>query len=356
MASTELDKSSLLPKKKALGRGLGALIPSSPIAATVAAQLQRDAANSPTRDYFVCSLDAIIPSPTQPRKNFDPAALEDLTNSIRESGLIQPIVVRRLPGEVADPKDARYEIIAGERRWRASRAAGLSEVPVVVKDVSDAVAFALALIENIQRHDLNPIEEAIAYDRLIKEFGFTQQDLAHQIGKSRAAIANAVRLLSLHPSIQEHLIAGEMTPGHGRALAALEHEDAIALSQRALEEGMTVRQVEAAVRAIKEPPMLPIFEQPADPQSDDAEIAAEGVHEVAHTQAATAAQADEASMTDGQHIDLPADPQLVQLSEKLSERLHARVQIRERGGKGRLELHFDSRDSLYSLLSQLGLS
>ena len=125
MASSELDKSGALPKKKALGRGLGALIPSSPIAASVAAQLQRDAANSPTREYFVCALDAIIPSPTQPRKHFDPQALEDLTNSIRESGLIQPIVVRRLPHE-----DNKYEIIAGERRWRASRAAGLTEVPV----------------------------------------------------------------------------------------------------------------------------------------------------------------------------------------------------------------------------------
>jgi ParB family transcriptional regulator, chromosome partitioning protein len=351
MASTDLDtKSSLLPKKKALGRGLGALIPSSPIAASVAAQLQRDAASSSAaRDYFVCALDLIVPSPTQPRKHFDPTALEDLTNSIRESGLIQPIVVRKLAGE--SRADDRYEIIAGERRWRASRAAGLTEVPVVVKDVSDAVAFALALIENIQRHDLNPIEEAIAYQRLLEEFGFTQQDLASQVGKSRAAIANAIRLLSLHPSIQELLIEGAMTPGHGRALAALPHDDALALAQRALDEGMTVRQVEAAVRAIKEP-QLPFITPAADDQQSS-----EPQADLLATPPAAPAQppVEEDSMTEGQHLDVPADPQLVQLSEKLAEQLHTRVQIRERGGKGRLELHFDSRDTLYAILSQLGL-
>lgn len=347
MASSELDKSGALPKKKALGRGLGALIPSSPIAASVAAQLQRDAANSPTREYFVCALDAIIPSPTQPRKHFDPQALEDLTNSIRESGLIQPIVVRRLPHE-----DNKYEIIAGERRWRASRAAGLTEVPVVVKDVSDAVAFALALIENIQRHDLNPIEEAIAYDRLIKEFGFSQQDLAGQIGKSRAAISNSIRLLTLPPSVQELLILGALTPGHGRALAALDHDEAAALADEAIAEGLTVRQVEAAVRVLKEPQLPFTSVQVDDPQSAPADP--EPPAQVADP--TPAAPIEPEVMTDGQHLDLPADPQLVQLSEQLSERLHARVQIRERGGKGRLELHFDSRDTLYAILSQLGLS
>ena len=226
------------PKKKALGRGLSALIPRQSLDAS-----QR--AGSP--DYFVCAIQDIKPCVTQPRKRFDPEALRDLAASIKESGLIQPLVVRRVERDDAQV----YELIAGERRWRASQMAGLTEVPVVLKEVSDAIAFALALIENIQRQDLNPVEEALAYRRLVEEFDFKQAELAEQVGKSRAAVSNAMRLLQLPEDVLEMLAVGDLSAGHARALLPISASLASRLAVTIQQDALTVRDVERRVRELK---------------------------------------------------------------------------------------------------------
>ena len=304
-------------KKKALGRGLGALIPK-----------QAEGAADPARDYFSCELDAIEPASVQPRKHFDPDALADLSASIKESGLIQPLVVRRKDGA-----EDRYELIAGERRWRASRMAGLTEVPVVVKDVDDAVAFALALIENIQRQDLNPIEEAMAYERLIEEFEFTQAELAEQVGKSRSAISNAVRLLNLPELVQSKLAEGELTPGHARPLLTLEHEQAVDLAAAIEQEQLTVRQTEQLARELRDGASLAdqLAEQEAEAEADDAQAAPE-----------------RPSWRD--------DETTRALTSRLRERLGApKIQLRDRHGQGRIEIHYDDYATLKGILERLEL-
>jgi ParB family chromosome partitioning protein len=200
-----------IDKRKALGRGLGALIPAANTAATPATD-STDAAGgvavhtqpvvpgslSSKRDYFLCPIEEIGPSRDNPRQRFDEERLEELAGSIRVQGVVQPLVVRALSLEEQKAASGlRYVLIAGERRWRAAQRAGLRDVPVVVKDVSAANAFELALVENLQREDLNPMEEAEAYRRLSEEFGYTQEELARRVGKERATVANSLRLLKL---------------------------------------------------------------------------------------------------------------------------------------------------------------
>ena len=185
--------------KRALGRGLGALLP--PTETEDAARL---------RDLPVESL---VPNPQQPRKSFDPRALEELATSIRASGVLQPLVVR--------PRGSQFEILVGERRWRAAQQAGLIRVPAIVREASDAEALELGLVENLLREDLNPVEAAQAYQRLLAEFGWTQEELAQRLGKDRSSIANALRLLRLPEPIQEDLRTGRLTMGHARALLGL---------------------------------------------------------------------------------------------------------------------------------------
>jgi ParB family chromosome partitioning protein len=223
-------------KRRALGRGLDALLPSAP---------QAPAAYG-DKSVFSCAIEKLVPQKGQPRQHFAKDKLEELATSIREHGLLEPIVVRRVSGQ------DKLEIIAGERRWRAAQRAGLKEVLVVVKDVTPKAAFELALIENVQREDLNPVELAEALDRLTKEHGYTQETLAERLGKDRTTIANALRLLKLPPSVRSRVISGELTEGHARALlGATDPAKIEELAEKVVRGRLSVRAAEALVRAAK---------------------------------------------------------------------------------------------------------
>jgi ParB family chromosome partitioning protein len=215
-----------------LGRGLAALIGDM---GTETAVVDRGRAASGQRKL---PIEFIRPNPRNPRRAFHADDLDDLAKSIREKGIVQPIVVRPVAGGGPDA----FEIIAGERRWRAAQTAGLHEVPVVVLEVSDKEALELAIIENVQRADLNPIEEGLGYQRLIAEFSYSQGDLANVIGKSRPHVANTLSLLKLPEAVQTYLREGKLTAGHGRALISA--EDPLAMAKRIVEAGLSVRQAE----------------------------------------------------------------------------------------------------------------
>lgn len=225
-------------KRKALGKGLSALLP-DPEAADVPAESTTDV-----------PLDSLEPNPFQPRTVFEPTRLQELAASLRETGMVQPILVRRQAG--------RYQIIAGERRWRAAREAGLATVPVVVRDVPDDRLLELALVENIQRQELLPLEEAQAYQRLHDEFRMTQEEVARRVGKDRSTVANTLRLLRLPREVRELLSAGRLDAGHGRALLALDRaEDQLALARETARRGLSVREVERRVAATRSPQKPP---------------------------------------------------------------------------------------------------
>ncbi len=215
---------------KRLGRGLAALIGDmdNEVEAVERARSQRR-----------IPIEFLRPNPRNPRRDFVEVELEDLTRSVKEKGIMQPILVRSVDGA-----DDSFEIIAGERRWRAAQGAGLHEVPVLIHDVSDKEALELAIIENVQRSDLNALEEALGYDQLIQEFDYTQAELAEVIGKSRSHVANTLRLLKLPESIKEYLKRGELTAGHARALITADNPEELA--RRIVEDGMTVRDAEKA--------------------------------------------------------------------------------------------------------------
>jgi len=263
-------------ERPALGRGLGALIPTLP-AASAASTAEPGAAvhavlpgsveagpgvqaipSSARRDYFMCPVEEVAPSRDNPRQRYDEQRLQELADSIRAQGLVQPLVVRlRSPQEISeyrkerhsDAPPPRFVLIAGERRWRAAQRAGLKDVQVVVKDVDAAAAFELALVENLQREDLNPIEEAEAYRRLSSEFGYTQEELARRVGRERATVANALRLLKLPTKVQEQVAAGQLSMGHARALLGLEAAEPIEQSAALIvQRGLSVRQTEELVR------------------------------------------------------------------------------------------------------------
>src|SRR5271163_3506012 len=231
--------------RNALGRGLSALIrepeqqqpQQQPVAVVGGAAAAVAPALAPNDTFLQVDIDLIDPSPFQPRTRFREEALEELARSIRVSGIVQPLIVRRI--------SARFQLIAGERRWRAAQKASLSRVPVVVRDVPEDTALEMTLVENLQREDLNPIEQAHAFQLLVDEFGLTQEQVAERTGKDRATIANAVRLLKLEEPIQDLLEEGRLTAGHGRALLAIaDVKTRLALSKRIARGGMTVRQVE----------------------------------------------------------------------------------------------------------------
>lgn len=245
-------------KRRGLGRGIGALIPAGPDVPRPAGQSVDvffpdngdyrsqgdDLVEVPGARLADVELGRITANPRQPRQVFDEDALTELVDSIREVGVLQPIVVRPLPD---DGTGARYELVMGERRWRASRLAGLTSIPAVVRETSDDVLLRDALLENLHRADLNPLEEASAYQQLLDDFGCTQEELSQRIGRSRPQISNTLRLLRLPPPIQRHLAAGVISAGHARALLALEAARASALSQRIVAEGLSVRSVEEIV-------------------------------------------------------------------------------------------------------------
>jgi ParB family chromosome partitioning protein len=212
--------------KRGLGRGLGALLSATPTEGDTLVEV---------------AVDQVQPNPHQPRKAFDSKSLDELAASIRSSGVIQPVIVRRLGGG--------YQLITGERRWRAARQAGLERIPAIVREVTDAESLELALIENLLREDLNPMEEAEAFDRLLAQFGWTQEELAQRIGKDRSSIANALRLLRLPAPIQDDLRAGRLTMGHARALLALvTPAEQLRLRDEILAQGWSVRATEDTVR------------------------------------------------------------------------------------------------------------
>ena len=219
-----------LAKRRALGRGLGALIPG-------AFAPKAEEASGP----MMVALTSIEPNPEQPRQHFDAAALEELADSIRQHGLLQPLLVRRMP--------SGYQLIAGERRFRAAQAVGLTDVPVVVREAAAAEVLEMALVENIQREDLNPIEEARGYRRLIEEFQLTQEEAASRVGKERSTVANTLRLLQLPREIQAEIESGALSAGHARALVSLSSETAkLDLARKMVAERLTVRQAEQLVK------------------------------------------------------------------------------------------------------------
>jgi ParB family transcriptional regulator, chromosome partitioning protein len=235
--------------RNALGKGLSALIrepePAPSATPSAVSAITPDAAREMVQ---LVDIDLIDPSPHQPRTRFSDAALEELTNSIRASGIIQPLLLRR--------RGSRFELIAGERRWRAAQRASLLRVPAIMKDVPDEVALEFTLIENLQREDLNPIEQAAAFNRLVADFAMTQEEVAARTGKDRATVANALRLLKLEKPIQLLLEEGKISAGHGRALLSVQDlQTRMTLARRAAQGGITVRQIErAASRRVSSPP------------------------------------------------------------------------------------------------------
>lgn len=281
-----------------MGRGLDALL-----GASAGAHVAPVVADGQLRELPV---DLIERGRFQPRMHMAPEALEELTQSIRARGVVQPIVVR----PAGD--GARFEIIAGERRWRAAQAAGLSEIPAVVREVPDDAALAIALIENIQREDLNPIEEAGAVARLIEEFNLTHQEAADAIGRSRVGVSNLLRLLDLGDEARTLLEQGDLDMGHARALLALKGDAQGQAAREVVARELTARQTEELVRRLK---------APADAKPSASEI---------------------------------DDPDVRRLVEKLGEQLGARVQIIQGGGgKGRLVIHYSSLDELDGILERI---
>src|SRR6058998_3783162 len=231
--------------RSGLGKGLGALIGTPSVAAP-----RTDGEASGERVHQI-DLASVVPSALQPRKDFGREALQELIDSIRQHGIIQPLIVRRAAASVAAATGqvgARFELIAGERRWRAAQEIGLSQVPVIIRSASDMEVLELSLIENLQRADLNPIEEAQGYSRLANEFGMRQEDIALKVGRSRAAVANAMRLLDLHPQVQIWLAQNLITVGHAKVLLALKApEEQLLAAETVLRRNATVRSTERMV-------------------------------------------------------------------------------------------------------------
>ncbi|MDF3834475.1 ParB/RepB/Spo0J family partition protein [Cupriavidus basilensis] len=286
-------------KKKGLGRGLEALLGGP---AEIVDAVKQEGAPS------VLRLDQLQPGKYQPRTRMDEGALQELAASIRAQGLMQPILVRR----VAEPD--RYEIIAGERRFRASKIAGLEEVPVLVKDVADEAAAAMALIENIQREDLNPLEEAQGIMRLVREFNFTHEQAAESVGRSRSAVSNLLRLLNLAQPVQTMLMAGDLDMGHARALLPVDGANQITLANQIINKRLSVRETEKLVASSLKPFDL---------------------------------------RTEKPHNGTPVRD-VARLEEELSDVLGLPVQIKLGArGKGQLTIHFTSNDALDGVLTRL---
>ncbi|MEO6172804.1 MAG: ParB/RepB/Spo0J family partition protein [Arenimonas sp.] len=290
-------------KKPALGRGLSSLLGggSKSLAAATEKELAGDG-------LLNIALEKMQPGRYQPRTGMDPARLNELADSIRVQGLIQPIVVRLL-------KKDQYEIIAGERRWRAAQIAGLKEVPVVLREVDDRAVIAMALIENIQREDLNPLEEALALSRLIDEFSLTHQQAAEAVGRSRAAVSNMLRLLELPEPIRKLLEEKQLEMGHARALLTLAAPAAIALAKEAAENGWSVREVERRAQALS------------------------------------------AGKIPSKTVAKPvkkADADIASLERELGERLNTKVQVMHgRGGRGKLVIQYHGLDALDGILEKI---
>ncbi|MGC9522935.1 MAG: ParB/RepB/Spo0J family partition protein [Anaerolineae bacterium] len=278
-------------QRRGLGRGLDVLIP---------------AGDSGTEGLRQVPVDRITPNPHQPRTSLSEAGLDELAASIREHGVIQPLVVTRETGDT-------FQLIAGERRWRAAKLAGLDDVPVIVKEAAPQEMLELALVENIQRADLNPLEEASAYQHLVEEFGLSQSEVARRVGKSRPAVNNVMRLLSAAEAVQQALLSGDITEGHGRALLGLDTEEAQeAALQTVLDKELTVRETEALVRRLRG------AETSSDPSSVE-----------------------------------PEDPHVRALEERFSAALGTRVRLKHGKKKGRVIIYYYSDEEFRALYQRL---
>ncbi len=300
-------------KPRALGRGLDALLPAAPSPAAAGAT---PAGLTPgaEKGLFSCPIERLTPQRGQPRQHFDEAALDELAASIRDRGLLEPIVVRRAAG---DPDG--FEIIAGERRWRAAQRAGHTEVLVVVKDVSPAEAFELALVENVQREDLNPVEFAEALDRLLHEHGYTHEELAGILKKDRSTVTNALRLLKLPPKVRALAVEGRLSEGHARTLLGLGDDRQIEdLAERVMRGKLSVRQTEALVKS---------------------------------------ARPEGAAGGKGKGKGEPPPdkgPSVRDVEARLGRHLGTKVELADRGGKGEIVVSYGSLDELDRLLALFG--
>lgn len=293
-------------KKRGLGRGLDALLGAVNTTPSGATEPDGPGPSEPIEGHLLKELpvDLIQRGKYQPRRDIEPESLQELADSIKAQGVMQPIIVRPISGR-------KYEIIAGERRWRATQLAGLDMIPAVIRDVPDDAAIAMSLIENIQREDLNPIEEAIALQRLQQEFELTQQEVADAIGKSRSTVANLLRLMTLQDDVRRLVEHGDLEMGHARALLGLAAGEQSHAAHTVVGKGLSVRQTEALVRNL-----LAKKDQPQQ--------------------------------------DKTMDPNIRHLQDDLSQRLGARVQIQHSAaGKGRLVLAYNSLDELDGILSHI---
>lgn len=274
-------------KKATLGRGLDALIPT----------------DKEVNGYILADIDQIKPNSYQPRKEFDQKGIDELASSIREKGIIQPLVGRRLGNH--------YEIIAGERRWRAAQKAGLRKVPIILKNASDSEVLEIALIENLQREDLNPIEEAIAYEQLIGDFGLTHEEISRRIGKDRSTITNQIRLLKLHDLIKRAITDGEISAGHARAMLGIESQSkALEILELIKRNRLSVRQTEKIVQGlIKE----------REDRKEPAYI----------------------------------DPFLNDVIQQLKKALGTQIKIVDRNGKGKIEIEYYSLEDLERIIDSI---
>jgi ParB family chromosome partitioning protein len=276
--------------KRGLGKGLGALIP-------MEEKGEENVTEIPLKEIYA--------NQNQPRKNFDEDKLKELAESMKEHGVLQPVILRK--------KTKGYELVAGERRWRAARMAGLEKIPAIVKELSDADVMEIALIENLQREDLNPLEEAMAYKQLMDEFGMTQEELSKRVGKSRSQIANTVRLLNLEKEIKDLIADEKLTAGHARALLAIEDKkERIKLAKKICEENLSVRQIEEIVK-------VKSSKKNADKNRRNQDI----------------------------------NPAFLDISEKLQRILGTRVKIKGSEKRGKIEIEFYSEDELERILETI---
>lgn len=304
--------------KPALGRGLGVLLGGMPAAAKPAPTPSNTTAPEPAVDPAQTgvrrvALSRIHPCPFQPRKDFSDDSLRELADSIREQGIVQPLIVRA--------KDDQFELIAGERRWRAAQIVGLADVPVIVREADDRTVLELALIENLQRENLNPLEEALGYSQLIDQFRLTQEEAATKVGRSRAVVANALRLLKLPSEVQIFVRDGRLSVGHAKVILGLPRaEDQKIAAETILAKGLSVRQTEELIAQWQQP-----------------------------TANAPAAN--------GQPKGTPwtRDAHITDMESRLRERLGTKVQLRYRQGKGAVEIRFFSDDELERVLEILGV-
>ena len=293
--------------QKRLGRGLDSLIKDKFDAPVASAS----AAKAGSGDIMV-SLSSIEPNREQPRSNFNDEGIEELSESIKVHGIIQPLIVKK-----HENAEGMYEIIAGERRWRAARLAGLTEVPVLVKEYSEQEAYEVALIENIQRQDLNAIEEALAYEKLINDFNLKQEELAKRVSKSRTAITNSLRLLKLQDKVKQLVVNGKLSAGHARALVGVKNEDKqVKLADKIVYEGLSVREAEDIVRGLDAP----------------------------------AKKKDEKAGKE----KAPVSPEQANIEEELKAIFGTKVNIKGNSEKGKIQIEYYSQDEFERILSQLG--